>query len=123
VRRLAVDGAANALRGAENLLDCPAELLCERLVPHGACNVNDGVELNVARVLDVLLLFAVPRCLLERADDERRCGGDDGYGSLSVLDRELHGDAQTLPVASGFGDVLSDDLGRKTDCGRGERTT
>lgn len=47
-------------------------------------------------MLDVLLLLAVTRGLLERADDEGGCGGDDGHGGLTVLDGELHGDAETL---------------------------
>ncbi len=42
-------------------------------------------------MLDVLLLLPVSRWLLEGSNDEGGCGGDDGHGSLSVLDRELDG--------------------------------
>lgn len=47
-------------------------------------------------MLDVLLLLAVTRRLLERTNDQRRGGGDDRDGCLTVLDGELAGDAQTL---------------------------
>jgi len=63
-------------------------------------------------VNNVLLLLAVTRRLLEGLDDERRSRGDDRDGSLTVLDGELDGHAETLPVASSLGDVLSDLLGR-----------
>lgn len=73
---------------------------------------HSHVELNVSRVLNVLLLLAVAGGLLEGADDEGRGGGDDGADGLTVLDRELDGDTESLPVAGGLGDVLSDLLGR-----------
>lgn len=115
-----VDGAADRLGRAEDLLDAAGERGREGLlgVAHGAGNVDDGVEFNVARVLDVLLLLAVADGLLEGADDERRSGRDDRDGGLTVLDRELDRDAETLPVAGRLGDVLTDLLGRlfsKTD--------
>ena len=67
-------------------------------------------------MLDVLHLLAVPLGLLERLDDERRGGGDDGDLGLPVLDGELHGDAEALPVLGGLlGDVLSDLLRGETE--------
>lgn len=45
-------------------------------------------------MFDVLLLLAVAGGFLEGTDDEGRCGGDDGDGSLSVLDREFDGHAK-----------------------------
>ena len=109
-----VDGAADRLGRAEDLLDAAGERSREGLlgVAHGAGNVDDGVEFNVARVLDVLLLLAVADGLLEGADDERRSGRDDRDGGLTVLDRELDRDAEALPVAGRLGDVLTDLLGR-----------
>ena len=74
-------------------------------------HVVDLVEGNVARVFDVLLLLAVAWGLLESLDDERGGGGDDGDGRLTVLDGELDGDTETLPVAGRLGDVFSDLLG------------
>jgi hypothetical protein len=59
-------------------------------------------------VLDVLLLLAVARWLLEGLDDQRRGRGDDRDSGLTVLDGELDGDSQTLPVASGFGNIFTD---------------
>lgn len=47
-------------------------------------------------MLDVLLLFTISRRFFESSDDEGRRGWDDGYGSLTVLDGELDGDAKTF---------------------------
>ena len=47
-------------------------------------------------MLDVLLLLAVPRRLLECLDDERRGGGNDGDGGLTVLDGQADGDAEAF---------------------------
>jgi hypothetical protein len=60
--------AADALARAEDLLDRARQLLGERLVPHGAGDLNDLVEGDVAGVRDVLLLLAVTRRLCARAD-------------------------------------------------------
>jgi hypothetical protein len=79
-----------------------------------ATHVVDLVKGNVAGVGNVLLLLAVTGGLLERLDDERRGRGDDRNRSLTVLDRELDGHAETLPVTGRLGDVLSDLLGRLT---------
>lgn len=75
VRRLAVDGAADGLGGAEDLLDAVCEVACERLGLHGPCNVDDLVERDVARVLDVLLLFTVARrlCGARVREQGQRC--------------------------------------------------
>ena len=59
-------------------------------------------------MLDVLLLLPVTRGLLEGLDDERRGGGNDGDSGLTVLDGQLDRDAETLPVASGLGDIFTD---------------
>jgi hypothetical protein len=62
-------------------------------------------------VLHVLLLLAVSDGLLEGTDDEGRGGGNDGADGLTVLDGELDGDLETLPVSGGLGNVFSDLLG------------
>lgn len=82
---------------------------------HGAANLNDLVKRDALGVLDVLLLFAVTRRLLKGLDDEGRGGGNDRDGGLTVLDGQADGDAETLPVASGLGDIFTDLLGRKTE--------
>ena len=51
-------------------------------------------------MLDVLLLLAIPWWFLQSLDDKGRCRRDDADGGLTVLDGELDGDAETLPVAS-----------------------
>lgn len=60
-------------------------------------------------------LLAVARRLLERLDDERGGGRDDGHLGHTVLDRELDGDAKPLPVLGGLlGDILTNLLGGQT---------
>ncbi len=49
---------------------------------------------------------------LERADDERRCRRHNGDLGLTVLDGELHGDAQALPRGGRFCDIFTDLFGR-----------
>lgn len=114
VGRATVDGATDRLGGSEDLLDAAGQGRREGLlgVAHRAGNVDDLVELDVAAVLDVLLLLAVPDGLLQGADDERRGRRDDSNRGLTVLDRELDGDAEALPVAGRLGDVLTDLLRR-----------
>jgi hypothetical protein len=82
-------------------------------------------------VLDVLFLLAVARRLLQGADDERRGGGNDGDGGLTVLDGQADGDTETFlcgllekleaagmrmsyPVAGSLRDIFTDLLGRQT---------
>lgn len=88
--------ATNTECGAEDLLHNTLEGLGEALEAHGSCNLDDLVQGNRLAVLDVLLLLAVTRRLLEGTDDQRGGGGDDRDGSLTVLDGKLAGDAQTL---------------------------
>jgi hypothetical protein len=62
-------------------------------------------------VLDVLLLLSVSRRLLQGLDDQTRCRGDDADLGLTVLDGQLDGDSETLPVTGGLGDIFTDLLG------------
>merc|ERR1719411_564448 len=94
----AVHGAAHGLRGAENLLHAAAELLAHGARPHHAGS-----------------LLPVPGRLLQRLDDEGGGGGNHGAGGLSVLHLQLHGHLQTLPVAGGLSNVVSDLLGGETE--------
>ncbi len=113
---LAVDGAPNADAGPKDLLDGPGHLLGHGPVPHDPGDLDDVVEADVTTVLDVLDLLPVPLGLLEGLDDERRGGGDDGHLRLTVLDGELDGDAEALPVLGRLlGDVLTDLLGGETE--------
>lgn len=108
VRRLAIDRAPNALRGAKNLLHSPAKLLRKRLAPHRPRNLDDLVQGDVTTVLDVLLLFAVTGRLLERADDEGRGGGNDRDGRLTVLNGKLDGNTEALPRAGRLRNIFTD---------------
>jgi hypothetical protein len=104
----AIDLATSAEGSAENLLDGTLQVLGHRLEPHGAGDVDDFIERNALGVLDVLLLLSVSGRLLKSLDNERRCGGNDGYGGLTVLDGQLDSDTETLPVTSGLGDIFTD---------------
>lgn len=86
-------------------------------------------------MLDVLLLLAVTGRLLEGLDDHGRGGGNNGNGSLTVLDGELDRHAETFlqrllalvprgilslyeatyPVTGSLGDIFADLLGRETE--------
>ena len=63
---------------------------------HDTANLNDLVKRDGLGVLDVLLLLAVTRGLLEGLDDEGGGGGNDRDGGLTVLDGQADGDAETL---------------------------
>lgn len=96
LRGLAVNLAADRVSSSQNLLDTILQVLGERLVAHGAGNLDDLVNGDGLVVLDVLLLLAVTRGLLEGLDDERRGSGNNGDSSLTVLDGQLDGDTETF---------------------------
>lgn len=114
LRGLAVDLAADRVSSSQNLLDATLQLLGEGLVAHGAGNLDDLVNGDGLVVLDVLLLLAVTRGLLEGLDDERRGSGDNRDRSLTVLDGQLDGDTETFPVTGSLGDIFTNLLGGET---------
>lgn len=134
LRGLAVDLAADRVSSSQNLLDTTLQVLGEGLVAHGAGNLDDLINGDGLVVLDVLLLLAVTRGLLEGLDDERRGSGDNRDRSLTVLDGQLDGDTETFlsmvsvrqkssflfhsscthPVTGSLGDIFTDLLGGET---------
>jgi hypothetical protein len=110
----AVNLATDREGGTEDLLHDTLEGTGKRFGAHDASNVDDLIERDRLGVLDVLLLLAVSWGLLESTDDQRRGGGNHRDGGLTILDRELDGDTESLPVASGLGDIFTDFLGRET---------
>ena len=88
--------AASAESSSQNFQNSALKFLGHRLEPHLARDLDDLVERDGLCVLDVLLLLAVTRGLLERLDNQRGSGGNDGDGSLTVLDGEPHGHAKTF---------------------------
>ena len=104
----AVDLAAGGESSTEDFLDGTLKVLGHRLEAHGAGDVDDLVEGNALGVLDVLLLLPVTRGLLKGLDDERRGRRNNRDSSLTVLDGQLDRDTETLPVASGLGDIFTD---------------
>jgi hypothetical protein len=64
---LAINRAAYGLGSTQDFLDASSEILRERLGSHSPCNLVNLIERDVTRVLDVLLLFAIPRGLCKSA--------------------------------------------------------
>jgi hypothetical protein len=110
----AIDLAADGESSTEDLKDGTLELLGERASAHLAGNLNNLVKGNGLGVLDVLLLLAVTRRLLEGLNDEGGSGGHNRNLSLTILDGELDGHTETLPVTSVLGDIFTNLLGRQT---------
>jgi hypothetical protein len=104
----AVDLAAGGEGSSEDLKNGTLQVLGHGLEAHGLGDGDDLIKRDGLGVLDVLLLLAVPGRLLEGLDDEGRSGGNDGDGGLTVLDGQLDGDAQTLPVTGSLGDIFTD---------------
>merc|ERR1719361_1988286 len=115
VRIHSVHGAPHGLGGPQDLLHHSGELLGHGPGPHDPGRVDDVVQADVTAVLDVLHLLPVPGRLLQRLDDEGGGGGDHGDCGLPVLDLELHGDLEALPLGRVLGDVVTNLLGRQTE--------
>ena len=92
----AIDLAADTVGGSENLLHVALEGLGEGLELHHTGDLDDLIKGHRLGVLDVLLLLAVSRGLLDGLDDQGGGGGNDGDSGLTVLDGELDGDAEAL---------------------------
>lgn len=91
-----VDLAAGGEGSADDLEDGALKGLGHGLVAHDTANLNDLVKRDGLGVLNVLLLLAVTRGLLEGLDDQGRGGGNDRDGGLTVLDGQADGNAETL---------------------------
>ncbi|GIX64490.1 60S ribosomal protein L12 [Babesia caballi] len=112
---LVVDGAADGEAGAEDLLDGAGEGLGHGVLAHGAGDGHQLLPRQVAAVLDVLHFFPVAQGLLQLLDQQRRGGGLDLDLGLPVLDGQLDGDLDALPVGRLLGDVVAHLLGRHTE--------
>jgi len=107
---LATDGEGST----EDLEDGTLESLGHGARAHGTGNLNNVIQGDGLVVLDVLLLLAVTRGLLEGLDDKGGGGGHNRDGGLTVLDGETDSHTETLPVTSVLGNVFTDLLGRQT---------
>lgn len=65
-------------------------------------------------MLNVLLLLLVTYGLLKGTNNKGRSRWNNRNSSLTVLDSQLNGNAQTLPVLGSLGNVLTNLLGRQT---------
>lgn len=92
----AIDLAADTVGSSQNLLHVTLKRLGEGLELHHTGDLDNLIEGYRLGVLDVLLLLAVPRGLLQGLDDQGGGGGNDGDSGLTVLDGELDGDAEAL---------------------------
>ena len=68
--RLSIDLASNAECCSQNFLDSSTQILGERLVAHGPCNLDNLIKADGFAVLDILLLLAIARWLFQRSDDK-----------------------------------------------------
>merc|ERR1712061_879234 len=108
-----VHSAAHRLSGTKHLLHCPGEFLGHGSRRHYTGGGNDVIHGDVAAVLDVLDLLAVPWRLLQGLDDEGSSRGNDRAGGLPVLDPQLDSHLESLPVGSSLSNVISNLLGRQ----------
>ena len=92
----AIDLAADTVGGSQNFLHVTLEGLGEGLELHDTGDLDDLIEGYRLGVLDVLLLLAVSRGLLQGLNDQGGGGGNDGDSGLTVLDGELNGDTEAL---------------------------
>lgn len=97
----AIDLAADTVGSSQNLLHVTLEGLGEGLELHHTGNLDNLIEGYRLGVLDVLLLLAVPRGLLQSLDNQSGGRGNDGDGGLTVLDGELDGDTEALLLIGG----------------------
>merc|ERR1712198_650396 len=111
----AVHGAANGLGCSENLLHYTRKLPSHGTGSHHPGGADDVVHSDVTVVLDVLHLLPVTGRLLQGLNDQSGRGRDNRHLSLSVLDPELDGDLQPLPVTGSLADVVTNLLGRQTE--------
>ena len=80
----AINGAANGVSSTKDLANGAAHFAGTGSWAHGAGDLGDVIHGDVAIVLDVLHLLAIAWGLLERLDDHRGGGGDDGDLSYSL---------------------------------------
>ena len=127
-----VHGASHGLGSTENLLHRTGELLGHGAGCHHTGGGDDVIHGDVAAVLDVLHLLAVPWGLLQRLDDQGSSRGDNRAGGLPemefqfselsgsstehipVLDLQLDSDLEALPVGGCLGDVVTNLLWGQT---------
>lgn len=114
-RVLTINGATNGDAGAEDLLNGAREGLGKRAGTHDTSNSLNVIEGNVTSVLNVLLLLLITRRLVQSLDDKGGGRGDDLNSGLTVLDGQLAGNTETLPVLGGLGDIITNLLGGKTE--------
>lgn len=112
---LLVNSATNSSASSEDLQNGTSEGLGERTGAHDLSDTNNVVEGDVSVVLNVLLLLAITVGLVEGLDDQSGGSGDHLDGGLTVLDDQLDGNADSLPVLSGLSNIISDLLGGKTE--------
>lgn len=114
---LLIDSAADGDAGTEDFLDRAGELDGHRLlgISHGLSNGDDLVKLEITLVSHILGLLSVSAALLKCLNEEGSSRGEDGDGTLSVLNSDLNLNLDTSPLAGGLLNILTNFLGRETD--------
>ena len=115
LRGLTVNSATDGVGSTEAFKNATLEGVGHRLGADVLSNLDNFLEGDVTRVLDVLDLLTVTGGLLEGLDDAGGDGGHKGDGGDTVLDDELAGDLKTLVFLSSLHDIITDLLGVETE--------
>merc|ERR1719318_727624 len=79
------------------------------MVPENSLAMDLGLITLAAAMMSSMEMFP------EGLDDEGGGGGHHGAGGLPVLDLQLDGHFEALPVLRSLGDVITDLLGREAE--------
>jgi len=110
-----VDGASDRVASSKNLLNSSRKVTSHRARAHDLGNLNNLVDGQISVVLDVLgSLLPVPDRLLQLTNHHGGGRGNKLNSRLTVLNDQLHGNLQSLPIEGSLLDVFSDLLGVKT---------
>ena len=100
LRGLTINSATNGDGGTEAFKNATLEGVGHGVGTDVLSNLDNFLEGDVTRVLDVLDLLTVTGGLLEGLDDASGDGGKEGDGGNTVLDDELAGNLKTLVFLS-----------------------
>ena len=115
LRGLTINSATNGDGGTEAFKNATLEGVGHGVGTDVLSNLDNFLEGDVTRVLDVLDLLTVTGGLLEGLDDAGGDGGKEGDGGNTVLDDELAGNLKTLVFLSSLHDIITDLLGVETE--------
>ncbi len=105
-RRSSIDLTSHTESCPQNLFHRSAELLRQRLKPHGSGNLDDFFEGDWLGVLDIFLLLPISRRLFESLDYKGGRRRDDRDCSLPILNSKLDSHTKAFLLNSVLESVL-----------------